>query len=53
MINFYISLFRDDQWFLDVYCERYPSEADIMKAIYDNEADCAIVEKRYEKLPFA
>lgn len=53
MINFYITLFKDDEWFMDVYCRRYPMDSEIMKAIEDNNADYAVVEKRYEKLPFA
>ena len=53
MINFYISLFKDDEWFMDVPCRRYPQEFEIMAAINEHEADYAVVEKRYERLPFA
>lgn len=53
MINFYIVLFKGEDWIKDVFCRHYPMEDEIMKAIEDNDADYAVVEKRYCKLPFA
>lgn len=53
MICFYIELYKDDEWILDVYCKNYPQEQDIMKAVYDNDADYGVVTQRYYKLPFA